>query len=129
MERKELVVGLKNTLKTVTESLVAAMNEIRTNMNKSIAIIAKEKQELTEDFETLTDISVALDDFVVDITDVAVDMDKLAGTVDDILDNLDDIPDNLDDIPDELVISTEEEDAPDGWVECDDEDEPAEIAE
>lgn len=123
MERKELVVGLKNTLKAVTESLVAAMNEIRMNMNERIAIIAREKRELAEDFETLTDISVAVDDFVVDITDVAVDMDNLAGTVDDILDN-------LDDIPDELVVSTEEEDdAPDGWVECHDEDEPAEIAE
>jgi len=121
MERKELVVDLKNTLKKVSECLVATLNEIRMSMNESVSIIAKEKRELAEDFEMLTDISVMVDDFVFDVTDATADMDNLANTVDDILAN-------LDDIPDELVIGNEEE-VPDSWVECDDADEPAEIAE
>lgn len=122
MERKELVVGIKNALDEVVKATVSAMNELRMSMNERFAIIAREKRGLAEDNETLTDISVAVSDFVEDMTEVAVDMGNVTAEVDNILYD-------LDNIPDEIVIGDEEENAPDGWVECEDEVELEEIPE
>ena len=115
MERKELVVSVKNALDEVVKATVAAMNELRMSMNERISIITREKRGLAEDNETLTDISVAVNDFVEDMTGVAVDMENVTAVVDDILYD-------LDGVPDEIVIGDENLDEVD-------EDEPAEIAE
>lgn len=122
MERKELVVGIKNALDEMVKATVSAMNELRMSMNESVSIIAKEKRKLAEDNETLTDISVAVSDFVEDMTEIAVDMEHVTAVVDDILYD-------LDNVPDEIVVGNEDEDVPVGWIACSDEDEPKEIAE
>ena len=95
MERKELVVGIKNALDEVVKSVVSAMNELRTSMNDKVAIIANAKRELAEDNETLTDISVAVDDFVEDMTAIGADMEEVTNAVDDILYDLDNVPNEL----------------------------------
>lgn len=95
MERKELVVGIKNALNEIVKATVSAMNELRMSMNESVAIIAKEKRKLAEDNETLTDISVAVSDFVEDMTEIAVDMEHVTAVVDDILYDLDSVPDEI----------------------------------
>ena len=122
MERKELVVNIKNALDEVVKATVSAMNELRMSMNERIAIIAREKRELAEDNETLTDISVAVSDFVEDMTEVAVDMENVTAVVDDILYD-------LDNIPDEIVVGNEDElDFEEEDFDEVDEDEPAETA-
>ena len=95
MERKELVVGIKNALDEVVKSVVSAMNELRTSMNDKVAVIAKAKRELAEDNETLTDISVAVEDFVEDMTAIGADMEEVTSAVDDILYDLDNVPNEL----------------------------------
>lgn len=95
MERKELVVGIKNALDEVVKSVVSAMNELRTSMNDKVAVIAKAKRELAEDNETLTDISVAVEDFVEDMTAIDADMEEVTSAVDDILYDLDNVPNEL----------------------------------
>ena len=45
MERKELVVGIKNAFNEVTKAVVSAMNEIRMSMNGKVATITKLKFE------------------------------------------------------------------------------------
>ena len=82
MERKELVVGIKNAFKEVTKAVV-------------VAVIAKAKRELAEDNETLTDISVAVEDFVEDMTAIGADMEEVTSAVDDILYDLDNVPNEL----------------------------------
>ena len=95
MERKELVVGIKNAFDEVVKSVVSAMNELRTSMNGKVATISKLKFELAEDNETLTDISVAVEDFVEDMTAISADMEEVTTAVDDILYDLDNIPNEL----------------------------------
>jgi DNA repair ATPase RecN len=95
MERKELVVSIKNAFEEVTKTVVYAMNEIRLSMNEKIATIAKAKRELAEDNETLTDISMAVDDFVEDMVAIGVDLEDVTNAVDDILYDLDNIPNEL----------------------------------
>ena len=95
MERKELVVGIKNAFNEVTKAVVSAMNEIRMSMNGKVATISKLKFELAEDNETLTDISVAVEDFVDDMTAIGEDMEEVTSAVDDILYDLDNIPNEL----------------------------------
>ena len=95
MERKELVVGIKNALDEVVKSVVSAMNELRTSMNGKVATISKLKFELAEDNETLTDISVAVEDFVEDMTAIGADMEEVTTAVDDILYDLDNVPNEL----------------------------------
>ena len=95
MERKELVVGIKNALDEVTKAVVSAMNELRMSMNDKVAIIAKAKRELAEDNETLTDISVAVEDFVEDMTEIGANLEEVTNAVDDILYDLDNIPNEL----------------------------------
>ena len=95
MERKELVVGIKNAFNEVTKAVVSAMNESRMSMNGKVATISKLKFELAEDNETLTDISVAVEDFVEDMTAIGADMEEVTSAVDDILYDLDNIPNEL----------------------------------
>ena len=109
MERKELVVGIKNALDEVVKSVVSAMNELRTSMNDKIAVIAKAKRELAEDNETLTDISVAVEDFVEDMTAIGADMEEVSSAVDDILYDLDNIPDELETYSERLERVSEED--------------------
>ena len=95
MERKELVVGIKNAFNEVTKAVVSAMNEIRMSMNGKVATISKLKFELAEDNETLTDIAVAVDDFADDMSAIGVDLNEITTAVDDILYDLDNIPNEL----------------------------------
>ena len=109
MERKELVVGIKNALDEVVKSVVSAMNELRMSMNDKIAVIAKAKRELAEDNETLTDISVAVEDFVEDMTEIGVNLEEVTSAVDDILYDLDNIPDELETYTERLERVSEED--------------------
>ena len=109
MERKELVVGIKNALDEVTKTVVSAMNELRMSMNDKIAVIAKAKRELAEDNETLTDISVAVEDFVEDMTEIGANLEEVTSAVDDILYDLDNIPDELETYTERLERVSEED--------------------
>ena len=109
MERKELVVGIKNALDEVTKTVVSAMNELRMSMNDKVAIIAKAKRELAEDNETLTDISVAVEDFVEDMTEIGANLEEVTSAVDDILYDLDNIPNELETYTERLERVSEED--------------------
>jgi hypothetical protein len=95
MDRTELVSGIKNTLKTVTESIVSAMNEIRMSMNEKVASIAVLRDNLKEDNEALADIGCAVADFVNDLDEIHANIDNVVVAVDDIVADLDDVPYDL----------------------------------
>jgi hypothetical protein len=95
MERKELVVGIKNTLKAVSESIVSAMNEIRMSMNEKVSSIAVLRDNLKEDNEALADIGCAVADFVNDLDEIHANIDNVVIAVDDIIDDLYSVPYDL----------------------------------
>ena len=109
MERKELVVGIKNALDEVTKAVISATNELRTSMNEKVAIIANAKRELAEDNETLTDISIMVSDFVEDMTEIGANLEEVTNTVDAILCNLDNVPDELETYSEKLERVSEED--------------------
>ena len=109
MERKELVVGIKNALDEVTKAVISATNELRTSMNEKVAIIANAKRELAEDNETLTDISIAVSDFVGDMTEIGANLEEVTSTVYDILCNLNNVPDELETYSEKLERVSEED--------------------
>lgn len=109
MERKELVVDIKNAFSEVTKVVVSAINELRMSMNDKIATIAKVRRELAEDNETLADISVAVEDFVEDMSVVSADLVEVSSAVDNILYDLDGIPDDLETYSERLERVSEED--------------------
>ena len=107
MERKELVVGIKNTLKAVTESIVSTMNEIRMSMNEKVSSIAVLRDNLKEDNEALADISCAVADFVNDLDEIHANIDNVVIAVDDIIDDLYNVPYDLV-VEDDLELQDED---------------------
>lgn len=110
MEKMKLVDNLKEVFTQATHSLVAAINELRADMNTQLDTIAKARAILDEDADVMEDINQATADFASDLEDIVDGVTYTIDSVDSILDDLDSVPDTLDALEEEDEVDPDDED-------------------